>query len=243
MSDGSTSGLERWLAVIASIITIVVFATGTMSLRECAKDNRAAQPPSFTGTVEPSAPPKADSSETAATLPKAAPVMPTPPAVSLANVVADIDTTAGTISLKFFPDVAPNNVRNFLQLAQSGFYDGTKFHYIKPGFMILGGDPKTISGPRSTWGDGGSGRSLAPEFNDISHHRGILSMPQAAAGGSSQFFICVADSAFLDHVATVIGEVTAGMDVADNIAHAPRDANDCPNDPVTIRHIKIRSSP
>src|SRR5689334_19070259 len=70
--------------------------------------------------------------------------------------VAELHTTAGEIDIRFFPDVAPNHVKNFLDLAAKGFYNGTKFHRIIPGFMIQGGDPNTISGDPRTWGTGGS---------------------------------------------------------------------------------------
>src|SRR5207247_2203080 len=119
------------------------------------------------------------------------------------------------------------------------------FHRVIPGLMIMGGDPNTIAGPRSTWGIGGSGRTLASEFSSISHRRGILSMARANDPGSasSQFFICVADSPFLDNLYSVFGEVTSGMNVVDSIANAAHGANDRPTDPVTIRHITVRSSP
>src|SRR5258705_7291722 len=95
--------------------------------------------------------------------------------------VAELHTSAGEIDIRFFPDVAPNHVKNFIDLAEQGFYDGTKFHRVIPGFMIQGGDPNTISGPPSTWGTGGSrkrgsGNKLEAEFNSISHKRGIVSM-------------------------------------------------------------------
>src|SRR5438067_2414355 len=82
--------------------------------------------------------------------------------------VAELHTSAGEIDVRFFPDVAPNHVKNFIDLAEKGFYNGTKFHRVMPGFMIQGGDPNTISGSPSTWGTGGSGKNIDAEFNSAS---------------------------------------------------------------------------
>jgi len=158
--------------------------------------------------------------------------------------VAELHTTAGEIDIRFFPDVAPNHVKNFIDLAKSGFYNGTKFHRVIPGFMIQGGDPNTKTSDVSTWGTGGSGKNVAAEFSSISHKRGIVSMARASDpnSASSQFFIVVKDSPFLDRQYTVFGEVTKGMDVADKIVSAPRGANDRPNNPTTIEKVVIRDA-
>ena len=135
------------------------------------------------------------------------------------NKVAELHTTAGDIHIRFFPDVAPNHVKNFIDLAEKGFYNGTKFHRVIPGFMIQGGDPNTISGNPATWGTGGSPNNVKAEFNTIPHKRGILSMARAQSpdSASSQFFIVVADSTFLDRQYSVFGQVTKGMDVVQAI--------------------------
>jgi cyclophilin family peptidyl-prolyl cis-trans isomerase len=160
------------------------------------------------------------------------------------NTVAEFHTTKGQINVRFFPDVAPNHVKNFIELASSGFYNGTKFHRIIPGFMIQGGDPNTKSGDPNTWGTGGSENRLKAEFNSKPHKRGILSMArsQSPDSASSQFFIVVKDSNFLDNQYTVFGEVLKGMDVADEIVNAPRGAQDRPNNPVAIEKIVIREA-
>jgi cyclophilin family peptidyl-prolyl cis-trans isomerase len=160
------------------------------------------------------------------------------------NKVAELHTTAGEIDIRFFPDVAPNHVKNFLDLAQSGFYDNTKFHRVIPGFMIQGGDPNTVSGDPYSWGTGGSPNRIKAEFNKISHKRGIVSMARSnhPDSASSQFFIVVADSTFLDNQYTVFGQVTKGMDVADKIVSAPKGANDRPTNPVAITKIVIRDA-
>ncbi len=156
--------------------------------------------------------------------------------------VAELHTSKGEIDIRFFPDVAPNHVKNFIDLAEKGFFNGTKFHRVIPGFMIQGGDPNTISGAPSTWGMGGSEKKIAAEFNKVHHARGIVSMARAndPNSASSQFFICVADAGFLDGQYTAFGQVTKGMDVADKIVSGKRDANDRPAEPTTIDSIKIR---
>jgi cyclophilin family peptidyl-prolyl cis-trans isomerase len=160
------------------------------------------------------------------------------------NKVAELHTSAGEIDIRFFPDVAPNHVKNFLSLAQSGFYDGTKFHRVIPGFMIQGGDPNTKAGDPSTWGTGGSDKNVNAEFNSVSHKRGIVSMArsQSPNSASSQFFIVVADSNFLDNNYTVFGQVTKGMDVADKIVSAEKLPGDRPKTPVSIDKIVIRDA-
>jgi peptidyl-prolyl cis-trans isomerase B (cyclophilin B) len=143
---------------------------------------------------------------------------------------AIIETSLGNIELKFFPDVAPNHVSNFVELAKKRFYDGTTFHRVIPKFMIQGGDPNSKNPDRSKHGMGGPGHTIKAEFNDKPHKRGALSMARAADPDSagSQFFICVADSYFLDKQYTVFGEVTSGMDVVDKIVSQKRDKNDNP---------------
>ena len=159
------------------------------------------------------------------------------------NKVAELHTTAGQINIRFFPDVAPNHVRNFIDLAKQGFYDGTKFHRVIPGFMIQGGDPNTVSGSPATWGTGGSKQNVKAEFNSVSHKRGIVSMArsQSPDSASSQFFICVADVPSLDNQYTVFGQVTQGMDVVDKIVNA-KTAGERPLEPVAINNVVVRDA-
>jgi cyclophilin family peptidyl-prolyl cis-trans isomerase len=160
------------------------------------------------------------------------------------NKVAELHTTAGEIHIRFFPDVAPNHVKNFIDLAQQGFYNGSKFHRVIPGFMIQGGDPNTISGSPNTWGTGGSPNRLKAEFNGVKHKRGIVSAARSSDpnSASSQFFIVTSDSLFLDRQYSVFGQVTKGMDVADKIVNAPKGVQDRPNNPVAIDSIVIRDA-
>jgi peptidyl-prolyl cis-trans isomerase B (cyclophilin B) len=144
---------------------------------------------------------------------------------------AVIKTKFGEMEIVFFPEKAPKHVENFLSLAKSGFYNGTIFHRVIPGFMIQGGDPNTkdLNKPE-TYGMGGPSHRLKAEFNDIPHRRGILSMARTNDPNSagSQFFIVVKDSNFLDGQYTAFGEVVKGMEVADKIVSLPRNARDLP---------------
>ena len=150
---------------------------------------------------------------------------------------AIIHTDFGDITLKFFPKLAPNHVNNFIELTTKGFYDGTIFHRVIPGFVIQGGDPNSKSHERARHGMGGPGYSLKAEFNPTPHKRGTLSMARSAHPDSagSQFFICVSDTPSLDDKYTVFGEVTMGMDVVDKIVSQPRDARDNPLKRVEIK--------
>ena len=151
------------------------------------------------------------------------------------------ETNFGKISFKLLPELAPETVRNFEKLAKSGFYDGTLFHRIIPGFMIQGGDPNTKTDNKGSWGMGGPGYSINAEFSSRSHLRGIVSMARSQDPNSagSQFFIVTADSTFLDKQYTVFGEVTEGMDIADKIVNLQRDGNDCPLEKITMLHVVI----
>ena len=154
---------------------------------------------------------------------------------------AIIETNLGTIVFKLLPELAPETVRSFEKLIKDGFYDGTLFHRVIPGFMIQGGDPNTKGGNKSTWGTGGPGYTIKAEFSSRSHYRGIVSMARAQDPNSagSQFFIVTTDSTFLDRQYTVFGEVVEGMDVADKIVNLQRDGNDCPLQEAKMIHVKV----
>jgi peptidyl-prolyl cis-trans isomerase B (cyclophilin B) len=136
----------------------------------------------------------------------------------------------GEIVVKFFPDVAPGHVKNFTDLARKGFYNGTTFHRVIPGFMIQGGDPNSKNADRSSHGMGGPGYKIKAEFNSTPHKRGVLSMARSNDPDSagSQFFICVSDANFLDWQYTAFGEVVSGLDVVDKVVNMKRDGRDNP---------------
>ncbi|MGQ0795116.1 MAG: peptidylprolyl isomerase [Nitrosopumilaceae archaeon] len=152
-----------------------------------------------------------------------------------------IETNFGKIVFELLPNLAPETVRNFVNLAKTSFYDGVLFHRVIPGFMIQGGDPNTKKLDKGSWGTGGPGYTIKAEFNSKSHLRGIVSMARAMDPDSagSQFFIVTTDSTFLDRQYTVFGQVLEGMDVADKIVNLPRDKNDCPTQEAKLLHVTI----
>ena len=158
------------------------------------------------------------------------------------NEIGVIETSHGTIEVEFFEDKASGHVKNFKDLANEEFYNGTTFHRVIPGFMIQGGDPNTKTDDRSSHGMGGPGYTIDAEFNDVRHDRGVLSMARSQDPNSagSQFFIVVKDSHFLDGQYTAFGKVTSGMDVADKIVDAARDARDNPTDRIEMK-VKIET--
>jgi peptidyl-prolyl cis-trans isomerase B (cyclophilin B) len=165
----------------------------------------------------------------------------------MANVPAPhavIETRFGEMEIELLPDKAPGHVKNFTDLARKGFYDGTTFHRVIPGFMIQGGDPNTKdrNAGREGHGTGGPGYTIKAEFNDVPHKRGVVSMARAQEPNSagSQFFIVVKDSGFLDRQYTAFGRVVRGMEVADKIVNDPRDARDNPKErtEMTVRVVE-----
>ena len=192
----------------------------------CASDSKTAPTPS--AVITPSATTAVTSTEEANN----------GEAVKATIVVKDF----GTIKLDLYPEIAPQSVYNFCNLARQGFYDGLIFHRVIDGFMIQGGDPKGT-------GMGGPGYVIKGEFaangveNNLKHTRGVISMarknqPYDSAG--SQFFIMQADVAQLDGQYAAFGKVTDGLDVVDAIAAVDTDENDKPLTDVVIESIKIR---
>ncbi len=150
----------------------------------------------------------------------------TPAPVTKDDIVV-VETTLGSFKMKLFPDVAPKHCENFKKLANSGFYDGTSFHRVIPGFMIQGGDILSRDANRDNDGTGGPGWTVPAEFNSISHKRGIMSMARSRDPDSagSQFFICVADASYLDKNYTVFGEVIENVHIIDRIVNTATDYN------------------
>lgn len=150
--------------------------------------------------------------------------------------------SGGEITIELYPEIAPNTVNNFLSLASSGFYDGTTFHRVIPGFMIQGGDPHGN-------GTGGPGYSIRGEFsangfaNDLKHERGVVSMARTSNPNSagSQFFIMVASAPHLDGQYAAFGRVTSGMEEVDRIVAVPRNAQDRPHEPQRIAGVTVET--
>jgi len=148
-----------------------------------------------------------------------------------------LKTKFGEMEIVFFPELAPKHVESFLTLAKKGYFNGTIFHRVIPGFMIQGGDPNTKDPTKqNTYGTGGPGYTVPAEFNKIPHERGILSAARTADPNSagSQFFIMVARSPNLDGQYTVFGEVVKGIEVADKVVSQPRNRRDMPLERIEI---------
>ncbi len=158
------------------------------------------------------------------------------------NPIVTIETTRGTIKVELYPDIAPNTVNNFISLVQKGFYDGTIFHRVIPGFMIQGGDPEGT-------GMGGPGYGIKGEFsangvkNDLKHTTGVISMARSQRPDSagSQFFIMVADAPHLDGQYAAFGRVTEGIEVAKAIVSSPRDRADRPHEDQIMEKVTVET--
>ncbi len=169
--------------------------------------------------------------------------MQSPQAQPSGTPTVTLKTTKGDITIELYPDKAPITVANFLKLANSGFYNGTKFHRVIPNFMIQAGDPNTKGTDISSYGMGGPGYTIDDEFtNGLSNTRGMVAMANTGQphSGGSQFFINVVDNPSLNGGYSVFGKVISGMDVADAIVAVPRNANDLPNDPITIESVQVK---
>ena len=158
------------------------------------------------------------------------------------NPIVTIQTTRGTIKVELYPEVAPNTVNNFIYLVKQGFYDGTIFHRVIPGFMIQGGDPEGT-------GMGGPGYGIKGEFamngfkNDLKHTTGVISMARSQRPNSagSQFFIMVDDAPYLDGQYAAFGKVTEGMEVAQASVSAPRDRADRPYEDQIMEKVTVET--
>ena len=161
--------------------------------------------------------------------------------INLANPIITIEMESGDImKLELYPDVAPNTVKNFISLANKGYYNGLIFHRVIEGFMIQGGCPEGT-------GTGGPGYSIKGEFsqngfkNDLKHEAGVISMARSMMPNSagSQFFIMHKDAPHLDGAYAAFGKITEGMDVVNKIATVPTNFNDKPLEPQQIKSITV----
>ena len=161
----------------------------------------------------------------------------------LTNPIVTIEMEdGGEIQIELYAETAPNTVRNFVSLVSKGFYNGTTFHRVIPGFMIQGGDPEGN-------GMGGPGYTIAGEFamngfhNDLKHTRGVLSMARAMDPNSagSQFFIMVEDAPHLDNQYAAFGRVITGMDVCDRIVATRTNFRDMPLKPQVMKSVTVET--
>lgn len=159
----------------------------------------------------------------------------------MSNPIVTIETGSGAkIKVELYPEIAPNTVKNFISLVQKGFYDGTIFHRVIPGFMIQGGDPNGT-------GMGGPGYCIPGEFsnngfeNTLKHTKGVLSMARAMNPDSagSQFFLMVADAPHLDGDYAAFGKITEGIEEADRIVNVPRNRSDKPLSDEVMKKVTV----
>ena len=157
----------------------------------------------------------------------------------MANRIAHFETTEGEFRIELFEDKAPITTKNFIDLAERGFYDGVIFHRVIDGFMIQGGDPTGT-------GRGGPGYTIPDEFHpDLRHDgEGVLSMANAGPNtGGSQFFITLAATPWLDRRHSVFGRVVEGMEVVRRIGRVPTGPGDRPIRDVVMTKITIEEPP
>jgi len=168
-------------------------------------------------------------------------------AVAAANQVVVLETGLGEIRVALLETTAPRHVASFLDLVGQGFYDGTTFHRVIPGWIVQGGSPTSRDADPDNDNGGGPGFQLEPEFSELRHVRGAVAMardPAVPASAGSQFFIVLADAPLLDEIGfTIFGWVTDGIETVDRIAAAARDVarHDRPLAPVVIRRIRVEA--
>ena len=159
------------------------------------------------------------------------------------NPIVTITMENGDVmKAELYPEIAPNTVHNFISLIRKGFYNGTIFHRVIPGFMLQGGDPDGS-------GMGGPGYAIRGEFrsngfqNDLKHTEGVLSMARTMAPDSagSQFFIMHKDAPHLDGEYAAFGKITEGMDVVDKIANVETDFSDRPRVPQVMKSVTVET--
>ncbi len=167
---------------------------------------------------------------------------PTPEELKQQRVV--METERGPVTIEFYPEAAPRHVAHFLDLAGGGFYDGTVFHLVVPGYLLQGGDPMTRGADRQYWGRGWSGEWLVPETGQVAFERGTVGMmlmrPDTDPNSAScQFFICLARALPFDRTYTAFGRVTAGMEILDQLGQLQTDEQKRPLQPVVVRRFKV----
>ena len=158
------------------------------------------------------------------------------------NRTAVFETTMGTFKIELFENQMPITTKNFIDLAEKGFYDNTKFHRVIENFMIQGGDPLSKDGSmKSRWGTGGPGYKIKDEFvKGLSNTRGTIAMANSGPNtGGSQFFVNVVNNNFLDSKHPVFGKVIEGMDIVDEIVAVDTDGQDKPVEEVVVEKITI----
>jgi peptidyl-prolyl cis-trans isomerase B (cyclophilin B) len=156
------------------------------------------------------------------------------------SYTAELDTSKGPMRVTFFSEAAPGHVKNFLALAQIGFYNGVTFHRVIKGFMIQGGDPEGT-------GSGGPGYQIPAEFNETPHEVGVLSMARTNDPNSagSQFFVCLERTPHLDRQYTAFGKLAdaESLKTLKAIGEVKTDRSDRPLEKVVVRKVTVTEQP
>ena len=196
--------------MVLSLVLSVALLSAVLLVQGCSADEPAVPPPTTPAEPEPGTEPVPPTPEEDA--------LYTPEYEPTGGEIAVITTPKGVIKFEFYLEDAPNHVAAFIERADEGFYDGTKFHRVEPGFVIQGGDPLSKTDDPMV-GTGGPGYQLAAEFNERQHLDGTVAMARSADPNSagSQFYICLGPQPFLDNQYTVFGQVTEGLDVVHTI--------------------------
>ncbi|MBU0456790.1 MAG: peptidylprolyl isomerase [Nanoarchaeota archaeon] len=161
---------------------------------------------------------------------------------TMGNRTAVFETNQGTFKIELLEDKMPITTKNFIDLAEKGFYDGTKFHRVISGFMIQGGDPLSKDDSKKNyWGTGDPGYKIKDEFGDLGNIKCTIAMANAGPNtGGSQFFINLVDNNYLDNKHPVFGKVTEGMNIVEKIGKTKTGQRDIPTEDVVIEKILIR---
>jgi cyclophilin family peptidyl-prolyl cis-trans isomerase len=153
-----------------------------------------------------------------------------------------LETNLGNIEIALLADKAPQTAANFLKIANSGFYDNTKFHRVIKGFMIQGGDPYSKGEDKSVYGTGGPGYAFDDEQNDLPMVRGMVAMANSGpnTNGSQFFIVTAASTPWLVGKHTIFGQVIVGMDVVDKIENLKVDGRDLPLTPAIVQKVTVK---
>jgi peptidyl-prolyl cis-trans isomerase B (cyclophilin B) len=245
----------HWALPSLLLLSLVITGCAEQPEKAAEPTSPAASTPTSSQTAEagkPASPAPTDSASAASPAAVDPNSLPKNPADG--DEVAVIETGKGRIIVMFYPQVAPNHVANFKELANKKFYDGTRFHRCIPGFMIQGGDPKSKSMDMAgEWGTGGNmvdgkEKQVMAEFSGLKHTRGVLSMARSMDpnSASSQFFLMHQDSAQLDGKYSAFGRIVSGQEVVDEIVKTGDPNNNGavqPNEAVLVKTIRIATWP
>lgn len=158
------------------------------------------------------------------------------------SLTVTLHFSAGDVKLRFYTNVTPQHVKNFLDLAQRGFYDRTRIHHAAPGQWVKMGDPNTKTQNMEQWGRGGPDHVLEHEFSRATHKKGVVSMwrgPGRPKSHGSQFMVMLQDQAHLDFVQTPFAEVVAGLDILEAVSRKTRNQYEAPAEDVWLNGISI----